>query len=467
MKRPVRNVLSYVIGDAGSRMLGFLVAIYLARILAPEGFGLISIGLAVLGHLMLLASPGIQMLETRNVAAATGISRERAAGVLTLRVGLAVTLVVATVAVAGVWLDATPIRDIVVLYVVCLLPMSFFLDWFFQGKEEFHVVAIARVAQFLVYAAVAVILIRDNDDVLFAPIAFFAGAAAGSLILLIAYWRQHGRLRFAWNPQLWWSILRGNAPVGGVVFIAQMVTNLPPIVIALILTTTDVGVYSGAMRLAFVVLFVDRLVNALFLPLVTRYLSTRGEEASYVATIVMKVLVILFLPVAACGIIISPEVITLVYGPGFEGGAPVLQVLLSYVALTIINTIFVCTLIGAGREKQYSRVMLFGSLILVLLMVVFTMLFGIIGTAAGIAVGEGLIAAMMALETAKVAGFSSFRRVTATICAVLGIGLAGPLFGEGQVGILALTLLIAYAVALMGVGGLSRAEVRFLRERII
>jgi len=467
MKRPMRNILAYVLGEAGSRLLGFLVTIYLARILAPAGFGLMSIGLAVLGHLMLVASPGIQMLETRNVAATQEIRHDRAAGVLSLRVGLAIVLVIVTLAVAGLWLGSTPTRDIVLLYVACLLPMSLFLDWFFQGKEEFHVVGLARVAQFLVYGAVAVVLIQSEDDILFAPVAFFAGSLAGSLLLLGIYRSRYGSLRFSWTPELWWSILRENAPVGGVVFIAQMVTNLPPIIIALILTTSDVGVYSGAMRLAFVVLFVDRLVNALFLPLVTRHLSAIVEEASYIVALAARVLVILFLPLAVCGIIGARGVIALVLGPGFEGAAPVFQVLLSYVALTIINTVFVCTLIGGGREKQYSRIMFIGSLVLVLLMVGLTFLFGIMGTAVGIVLGEALIAIMMILEAGKAAGFSEVRRVTVTVIAVFGMGLAGPLLGGSGMAVLLVVLLLGYVVAVMGVGGFSRKDIRYLRERVV
>jgi O-antigen/teichoic acid export membrane protein len=463
----MRNILSYVAGDAGSRLLGFLVAIYLARILAPAGFGLISIGLAVLGHLMLIASPGIQMLETRNVAASREVRLDRAAGVLSLRVGLAVVLILGTLVVAWVWMGSTPTRDIVLLYVACLLPMSVFLDWFFQGKEEFHIVGLARVTQYLVYGSLAVLLIQGEDDVLFAPVAFFAGSLAGSLLLLGFYRFRHGGLKFSWAPDLWWSILRENAPVGGVVFIAQMVTNLPPIIIALILTTADVGVYSGAMRLAFVVLFIDRLVNALFLPLVTRHLNGIVEEAAYLVRLASRVVVILIFPLVLCGIIGAQEIVLFLFGPGFEGAAPVFQVLLCYVALTIVNTVFVCTLIGGGREKQYSRIMFIGSLILVLLMIGFTYLFGILGTAVGIVLGEAVIAVMMILETGTAEGFSDLRKATVTIVAVLGMGLAGPLLGGSGTVVLVAILLLGYTVAVLGVGGLSRKDLKFLREKIV
>ena len=72
MKQPLKNIISIVSGDAGGRVIGFFVTVYLARILSPSSFGLINIGLAVLGYLSLIGSPGIQMVETRNAAAVEG-----------------------------------------------------------------------------------------------------------------------------------------------------------------------------------------------------------------------------------------------------------------------------------------------------------------------------------------------------------------------------------------------------------
>ena len=100
-------------------------------------------------------------------------------------------------------------------------------------------------------------------------------------------------------------------------------------------------------------------------------------------------------------------------------------------------------------------------------MIGLTFLFGIMGTAVGIVLGEALIAIMMILEAGKAAGFSDVRRVTVTVIAVFGMGLAGPLLGGSGMAVLLVVLLLGYVVAVMGVGGFSRKDIRYLRERVV
>src|SRR5512137_3156507 len=97
VRRPLRNMTALFAGDVASRGIGFLITIYLARILGPAGFGLVSVGMALLGHLQLLSSPGVQLVEARNTARADGMDDRRFSGVLALRLALSIVLFVIAV----------------------------------------------------------------------------------------------------------------------------------------------------------------------------------------------------------------------------------------------------------------------------------------------------------------------------------------------------------------------------------
>jgi O-antigen/teichoic acid export membrane protein len=58
MKRLVRSIVSLVSGDTAGRIIGFVITVYLARVLTPAGFGIFGIALAVLSHMQLIANPG-------------------------------------------------------------------------------------------------------------------------------------------------------------------------------------------------------------------------------------------------------------------------------------------------------------------------------------------------------------------------------------------------------------------------
>jgi hypothetical protein len=66
-----------------------------------------------------------------------------------------------------------------------------------------------------------------------------------------------------------------------------------------------------------------------------------------------------------------------------------------YVVLTLVNSVFVCAMIGGRRERQYSRRMILGSIVLVVSVTVLTLAAGAPGTVAGVLVGEATTLGLM------------------------------------------------------------------------
>jgi O-antigen/teichoic acid export membrane protein len=277
LKPPLRNALLLFSGDAGGRLLGFLVTVYLARVLAPSSFGVINVGFAVLGYLGLIGSPGIQILEARNVAVTTSVNTARVGAVLSLRLFLAMGLLTATALCTNVIVRSGEMRDVIVLTTGSLVPLALLLDWFFQGKEKFAVLTFSRILNYLVYGGAVLLLVRSAGDIRMSPVAFGLGNLAGAGTLLAVYLRRYGALELRWQPSAWKEVVRRGVPVGFAVFLGQSSTNLPPLVIGILLTNFDVGMYSAAMKLVFLLLMLDRIFNAQYLPLLSRYAATCAD----------------------------------------------------------------------------------------------------------------------------------------------------------------------------------------------
>lgn len=467
MKRPLRNILWYGAGDAGSRLLGFLVTVYLARTLAPAAFGLLNIGLSVLGYLILLGSPGIQLLETRNVAASTEHDPDRVGAVLSLRFALAMALLTAVWGITRLWNPDSTASAVVVLYAASVVPAAFLLDWYFQGKEDFATITLSRFAQFGLYAGMAFWLVRDREDVLMAPIAFLAGSWAATLVLLAMFMPRHGVVRFGWTPALWKTILRQNLHVGGAVLLGQMAINLPPLVIGLLLTSTDVGIFSAAMRVAFIVLFIDRLLLALLLPAVTRYVAQHREDLDRLLALILKLMIVSLAPVLFAGTVLADDVVGLLFGRDYAGSAPVLRGLMVYVVLTILNTVFVCTLIARGAERTYSRIVSRGSVILAVLVAGMTYVAGTVGTAWAVALTECVVVIWMGWEANKVTALPSpriFSRLLPAIVVLFGTPFVSSGLGPLATSVLAVALFVVAAVLARA---LSREDLALLREKVL
>ncbi len=396
MKRLMRSIVSLVSGDAAGRVIGFVITVYLARILTPAGFGIFGIGLAVLGHLQLIANPGMQLIETRNIAAESGSMSARIGGVLAVRITIATLLAL----LAGILLPnivgSPELASCILLSLLSLFPMALFVDWVLQGKEDFIPLSAGRVAGYAAYAVGVFVLVRSSADVLYAPMAFFIGNVVTALALLGGLAVRYGMPRIVWSPALWRAILVENAPTGAAMFFGQMVFNLPPLVVGYFLGTHDAGLYGAGTKLIFLLLMGDRILNAVLLPSLTRLLAEGSDEVPLVLTLIVKLIWLIGIPVALCGVLLAPAAIDVVFGGAYEGAAVVTQVLFLYVGLTLLNSIAVCTIVATKNEAAYARRMIAGSAVLAIAVIVLTPFFGVVGAAVGATVGEGVTLVLMA-----------------------------------------------------------------------
>ena len=94
MKKVSRNFLAMFFSDGITRLIGFAATVYIARVLAVEGFGLISYGLAIVSYALLFANPGLTVVGSREVAK-TPQDRRFIEEMVGLRIVLAVPFAVA------------------------------------------------------------------------------------------------------------------------------------------------------------------------------------------------------------------------------------------------------------------------------------------------------------------------------------------------------------------------------------
>ncbi len=467
MKRPLRNAAVLLAGDIGSRLLGFVITIYLARVLSPEGFGLISIGLAVLGHLSLVASPGMSLLETRNVAASAAAAPGRAGGVLMVRMILAV--LVCTIAWGVIMLipDRGMPGYVILLYVASLLPMAVSLEWFFQGKEQMGPLSLSRLIAFLLYGAVVLIAVHTSRDIAYAPAAFLIGNWGAALVLLSLYTVRFGKLEMGWEPGLWWKILRENLPVGLGMFLGQLTVNLPPLAIGIFASTSAVGQFSAAAKIAFGFLILDRLFNTLFLPMLSRHLAEGKSSAERLLHISLKGVVLVISSVVVIGVFLAPLFVDVLFGPPYTEAVSLLQLLMPYVFLTVVNSVFVCAVLAAGQTRDYLIMTAKSGLALTVAVVLLAYFFGQKGAVLGMVVGE-FAAVQFSMEAARRVVFcSTMRWYLTTSVLLLGIVLlpwivsaSGMMFG-----VIAGAIIVLFAVLMAG--GVSRQELNYLREGLL
>ncbi len=463
MKRLAGNMLALVAGDFGSRLLGFVVTVYLARVLETSGFGIVNIGLSVLGYAMLIVSPGVQFLETRNVAA----GQERVNLVLSLRLILALIVTLLAAGISVFVVKDIAVRLTVILFVCSTVPLALFLDWYYAGKEEFPLVSGAKLLMYLVYLVIVLLAVQTPGDITLVPVSFAAGNMAAAATLLVLFKRRGGELRFIPDVAGFIKILRENIPVGVSMFLAQSAINLPPILLGWLVSTSDAGVFSAGMKIIFLLLIADRVLHTLLLPVATRHYAGKRDEAPELFSLVTKWVTMVALPISILGMVFASPIIQLVFGAGYSEAALVLKILMAFFFFTLLNTICICVLLGSGNERSYSSTMLAGSAITVMLILLGTISAGMVGAAAGIVVGEIVTVGLMMSKVGSVAATHLPKHLIKPVIAgvvMVGVLLMLQSWNPFLWGVISLG---AYVFALGVLGTFNRTEIKYVMGRFV
>jgi O-antigen/teichoic acid export membrane protein len=235
----------------------------------------------------------------------------------------------------------------------------------------------------------------------------------------------------------------------------------------MIVGTVAVGQFSAAAKIGFLFLMIDRLLNALFLPAISRHIVQKPAEVARFFQATLKGVIIAVMPLAAAGVLLASWLMRIVYGQAYEGSFPLLETLMAYVFLTVVNSVFICTILAGNRTKEYLRVTALGGIVLAVAVILFTFWLGERGTAFGVVLGEAAVVVLSMREARKVVPYSVERSFTAICVGTIGIlalSFLASSFGVGA-GILAAGALVI--VTAMVAGGVGADDIRYLRERVL
>lgn len=472
MKKAVRNFLILVLGDVGSKLLGFAAVAYIARVLGPDDFGLVNIGIAVLGYMVLFTSPGVHIYGTRAVAAGAGDEIEVATLITGLRLLISGILLAGVFILAAVFSSGAPVVAVVAIYALSLIPLSLSLDWYFQGKEMMGPITWSRIILNGVYLVLLLIVVRGKEDLLMVPTAFLVGNTVSSASLLSIFLKDNScdHLRMVQMATgivgRWKRLLLSSLPIGLGSTLGQVAFNFPPLLLGILIGTAVVGQYSAAMRIVLALMTLDRVVGMVFFPIVSRIWEADRGRLSMVSDRFVRMTMVLTLPACVLTFFFAPELIEWVYGTEYGGAVEMIRILIWFFFATSLNTLFLFGLMGVGRERKYARITLWGTLTQTALMLLLFAPLGVSGVASGFVVGEMLITFLSCREYGKVIPVHFFR------------SLAKPAFSAGIVALLLYSRIVAglfpnLAIALVGfllalilTGGINRNDVSILRGEI-
>ncbi len=461
MKRLSKNVVSIVFGDVGRRLLGFLAVTYLARNIGPSEFGLINIGFAVLSYGMVVGLSGTNAFGTRAIARGEG------AGIVPPILGVRIVMSAISFVIIAivVWLGISDKQsaEIIVLFCLSLFAFAFLLDWYFQGKEEMHINSISRLVAAVVYLGLLLVLVHSPEDVLWVAIAAVAGDCVSSLVTLYAYRRSSGmdiHVSFAGGIPMMKQVF----PLGVGTILAHITVNLPPIVLGIMLSNIEVGMYSAASKLVFFILMFDRVLSSVLFPASSRSFAVTPEKLSRTLSTAFKWVLRIALPICVGAAFVSKRLVIIIFGADYAASSDVFTILIWFVMMTMIHTVYTSGIIAAGGEKSFVKVMSMSAIIYGVCVILSTKLYGAAGSAMGVVISEAVTVLLMRQYSKQYISFiidkTTWLVILSTIVMTIVLFLLPPVHPVSMI----LIGGVVYSAVLFATKGISIADFSIFRE---
>jgi O-antigen/teichoic acid export membrane protein len=350
-----------------------------------------------------------------------------------VRIGLWGALVTAPLIFIVASCTNTALRSLTLpALIICvgLVPSAYALanDALFLALGRAHLTMYVTLAENLLRLALSIIAVSFWGGGIFALCAIYAASRAFAALIQEFLIRRHLRLVFRpYDRAITESMLR-SAPAFATVFVVPLILFRMDVILLGIMTSDyEVGVYSAAMRLITVCLILpDGVMTATFALLSKLAGARTGNDFRHLVDRTVQCVAALMMPLTMAGALLAPVLLRILYGAKFDSAIPVMQILMWVLVPFGVNRALGDAMVARGEQGAVARIVLINLAISPVLYLILIPRLGLNGAAWSFlfsVLGCCVLSAIVATHRSRIA--SAFMVWVALVAAVIGsIGFA-------------------------------------------
>jgi O-antigen/teichoic acid export membrane protein len=324
------------------------------RYLGLAGYGDLTAATAFVTALAPLADVGLSTIAAREIARRPDEAERLVRSVLTLAlglslVGLAIGLAAANLIYMG---DAhSEIRGAITLMLVLGLPLAgpmVAATGLVLAQQRAWMLVVASVSGSLVTLTV-VALASALDWGFYGIVVAYAGTGLGYGVALLVLTARGLLFRPLMDLELARQLFRAALPLGLAAVITSFYWRLDIILLSLLGSEAEVGLYGLAYKLVDAFLTVPWLVTLTLMPELAR-MAEDPQRLQGLVERAFRSMQFFVLPLVVCGVVFADEIIEIVAGQAFEDAAGLLRILFFGVAAVFLSAVLTQALIATNRQ---------------------------------------------------------------------------------------------------------------------
>jgi len=378
----IRNLFAVLSAELVGKIVGFITTIYLARVLQPEGFGILNFAAVSANYLILLVNFGFNdygVLKVSPDRSMQNIERQLS-NLFGLRLAIAIASFGALFVVSFLIPKFHQIQSLLLIFGLSVFGYALSTDWLFTAIERMEFIAIGRIAGSLFYIGMIFLFVKSSKDLVNCGL-ITAGRQFLVVFLMIFFfvWRV-GSIRFNINGHEWRRILRFVLPIGLSSIATAMYFNVDVVIIGFLKSPEEVGYYAAALKLVMLGVSLKLLVGSVIYPKIVRYSASSKETLRKASLLIEKYSIIGGMLIGFIGSILGKDIIELIYGVQFAASVMPFQIAVWVTAIGFMGIVFPYVLLSVDR-KLFAKVICLTVVINVLMNFILIPFFGILGAA--------------------------------------------------------------------------------------
>jgi len=464
-KRITKNVISLTILEIASKLLSFVLVIFLARYLGDAKFGQYNFILSFIMLAGILTDLGLTTLAIRDLSRDISQARKNLGNITLLKIFLSTVSIISAIVVINLMHYPDEIRLAVYLMTPTLLFNSISPTYIYRAFKKMETEAIVGItinaltagltlgALFLGYGLISVILIA------------LIGSAIGFVLNWLVVLKKFIKPIFEINFVVLKNTLRKALPFGLTAVFVMLYVKIDTIMLSVMKGDAVVGWYGAAYSLVLALNFIPGVFIHSIFPEFSELFVKSKEKMIHLYKLVYKCLFIIGLPITIGIILLADKFILLFYDSGYANSIMALQILSGIIAIGFLNWLSGTALNSINKQKLFAAVVGFGAVFNILLNLLLIPKYSLIGAGIATVLTELLVFISMHYFASKYVYKINLLRVMAKpILAGAIMGIFIFYFRNINLLLLIISSIIIYFGILFAIKGIKKEEINLIKK---
>lgn len=406
-----KNIIYNLIYTTINLLFPVMVFPYVSRILGPEGVGAVSYSEGFVAYFTLIANLGIPIYGVREVAKLREDKKKLSQFTYEMFIilGISVLITYSTLFfIVFKFGEQISNRDLIILFSSTLVLATIGVEWFYKGIENFKYITLRNILFKVLGLVLMYLLIKEENDYLFYGVVIIISTFGGNFLNIInlSKYINFKRLDFPNLRQHVKPIMLSFVFVA----ITSIYSNLDTVMLGVMGSNKEVGLYTSANKIVKLVLTIITTVSVALLPRISFYVSQKEDKK--IREILKNALNYLFfisIP-AIIGIsMLASEIIIVFSGEEFIGASESMRILAPIILLIgLSNLLGVQLLYPLGKEKVVLLSVGVGASVNLILNIVLIKTYGSNGASIATLFAEGIVTIVQLIYIYNKLGYKIF-----------------------------------------------------------